>query len=148
MSRYTLVETLKIRGQCNHRLRFGQPIDQIILGENKRLEVFRAGQVFGYIRWSRNGFGTRNWQLFVVRSVGNGRVTQVPGVYPGGELLFRTRGVLATQKALIWLDKLEQTIPFLLSDLPDSYWRLAENNVFTAHKLPGPSPHFLGNSHA
>ncbi len=148
MSVFTLVETIKLRGHCNHRLRFGQPLEEIKLDENKSLAAFRAGQIFGYIRWSRNAFGTRNWQSFVVRSVSKGRVTRIPGVYPGGELLLRTRGVVATQKALSWLDKTEKSIPFLLSDFPESYWRLAENELFTDHQLPNLSSKIMENSHA
>lgn len=148
MSAFTLVETVKIRGRCNHRLRFGQPCETIILGDNKSFVAFGAGQIFGYIRWSRNAFGTRNWQFFVIRAVGNGRVTRIPGVYPGGELLFRTRGVVATKRALSWLDEVEKTISFLLSDLPESYWRRIENDALTEHQLPKFKSEFRGESHA
>lgn len=148
MSKFTLVETVQIRSRCNHRLRFGQSFETKTLSENKTLVAFEAGQIFGYIRWSRNAYGTRNWQFFVVRSVGAGRVTRIPGISPGGDLLFRTRGVVATQRALKWLDGLEKTIPFSLSDLPESYWRLAENEVFTDGQLPDLAPNIFGASHA
>ena len=127
--KYTLVTEHYVRGHCNHRLRFG--IGQAVIKQRKglKLHAFKPHQIFGLIRWQRNEYGTILWTLYICEAAQKGRVTQIPGVYPGANLLFRARGSKAMRRCLQQLDRLEKRIGGDLGILPTAYWRkLASSN--------------------
>ena len=142
MARFTLVEEIYDPQHCNHRLRFGSPDHVIRLSKRKRLSAFSAGKCFGYIRWSRNVYGTQNWQFIIAQARGTGRLTPYPGLYPGADIWFRARGKTATKRALEWIDKVEIETRMPIENLPESFWRRSENAQVLSQKLPIPGDVF------
>ena len=138
MGEFTLVEDIYARNSCHHRLRFGSPDHVIRLDKTKRMMAFRPGKAFGYIRWTRNRYGTQNWQLIIAQANSSGRISEYPGLYPGADIWFRARGKSAVKRALAWLDKVEKRSDIPLENLPESFWRRAENARFLRKSLPFP----------
>lgn len=138
MDKFTLVEDIYARNICHHRLRFGTPDHVIRIDKTKRMMAFRPSKVFGYIRWTRNQYGTQNWQFIVAQAKGSGRISEYPGLFPGADIWFRARGKSAVKGALNWLDKVETASEIPLDFLSESYWRRAENARFLRQSLPLP----------
>ena len=139
MSRYTLVHC-KTTDRCRYRLRFGDAVQTIRFDEYNALSAFKPYQVFGYIRWKRNDFGTQSWLLFICEIVPSARLTRVPGLYPGAEILFRARGKVAVKRTLSWLVRLEKKAQYPLELLPASYWRQAQNAALIHQPMPDYRP--------
>ena len=138
MGEFTLVEDIYARNICHHRLRFGTPDHVIRIDKTKRMMAFRPSKVFGYIRWTRNQYGTQNWQFIVAQAKGFGRISEYPGLFPGADIWFRARGKTAVKRTLSWLDKIEKASDVSLHDLPESLWRRAENARIFRQSLPFP----------
>ncbi len=124
----TAVQIVYRQKRVNHRLRFGAPVAQARLDWRRKLVAFCPGSVFGYIRWRASRFGTRDWRLFVLRTVSDGALATVPGVMPGADILLATRGATRTKRALIVLDALENDTASLASVSP-AYWRHLHNRL-------------------
>ena len=124
----TAVQVVYRKKRINHRLRFGAPLIEARLDWQRRLVAFAPGSVFGYIRWRANRFGTQDWRLFVLRSVESGALATIPGIMPGADILLATRGTTRTQRALGFLDRLEQGVGGL-SQVTDAYWRHLHNRL-------------------
>ncbi|RZV36086.1 MAG: DUF2840 domain-containing protein [Acidimicrobiales bacterium] len=133
---YTLVKSDYRPDVCNHRLRFGAPVHVVRMSKCTTYFAFKHRDVFGYIRWNRNDFGTINWQFIVARCAHETCQTSFPGIHPGVDLLFRARGVKAVKTSLAWMDRLEKTAGKPLEKLPVSFWRKAENSRIIRAKLP------------
>jgi len=131
------------KSRINHRLRFGEPHSEIRLGWSSRLASFKPNDVFGYIRWSANEFGTQDWRLFVCKAGGNShhidgqgdektghhnRLTRIPGVLPGAHILLKTQGKARVKRALVYLDAIEKETGEL-SLVTESYWRYLHNRL-------------------
>ena len=44
----------------NFWLRFGAPDAQNVLDQRRSLALFGPGQIFGYVRWQANAYGTQD----------------------------------------------------------------------------------------
>ena len=124
----TAVQIVYRQKRINHRIRFGTPVCEARLDWRRKIVAFSPGSVFGYIRWRANKFGTQDWRLFVLRAVGDGALTTMPGVMPGADILLATRGVTRTKRALIALNALENNTATLTNVSP-SYWRHLHNRL-------------------
>ena len=107
----------------NHRLIFGCPAKWVRLDWRRRLAVFEAGQIFGYERWQRGPFGTKDWQVYVIRAgrVGE-QISSIDGVRPGGGILFAALGKDRAKRALNTLSALSEKGS--LSSISADYWRV------------------------
>ena len=114
--------------RMNHRLRFGTPVSTIRLGWRRSAALFMPEQIFGYIRWTANKYGTQDWQLFVCRASISNRLTRIPGVMPAAELLLHTRGSTRTKRALEIVDELE-THHGHLAKVSESHWKYLHNQL-------------------
>lgn len=86
----TTVELVWYEGQLQHWLRFGAFIDERFVDRRRRIVTFAAGQVFAFVRWQANDYGTVVSRLDILRACVAGEpVSTVPGVIPGGESLLR-----------------------------------------------------------
>ncbi|WP_017930660.1 DUF2840 domain-containing protein [Robiginitomaculum antarcticum] len=119
----TIVTEHFVRGVCNHRLRFGGGQTIIERPSGIKIHSFRPFATFGMVRWTRNDHGTILWNLYICETQKTGRLTEMPGVYPGAELLLRSRGTKATRRLLARLTKLEKRVGSDLAVVPASYWR-------------------------
>jgi len=131
------------KNRINHRLRFGTPSIQTRLGWHESLISFAPDQIFGYIRWSANEYGTQDWRLFVCKvggksqnmiglSGGNtgrhNRLTRIPGVLPGAHVLLKTQGATRVKRALKFIDTLESEMGDL-GLVTENYWRHLHNRL-------------------
>ena len=116
------------KNRINNRLRFGTPRALIRLGWHRQCAVFNPGQMFGYIRWRANQYGTQDWRLLVCRAGQGGTYTQSPGVIPAAELLLSTRGSTQTKRALSAIDALEKHANGL-EYVTAAYWRHLQNRL-------------------
>lgn len=119
----------------NDRLRFGKPVERLNLDKRRALAWFEPGQVFGYIRWSANEFGTQIWCLLIAQAVGKGeRIVRLEGVNPGASVLLHLNGATRARLMLKRLDVLE-TDGFALQDISPSYFRQLHNRSLTRSKI-------------
>ena len=93
----------------NYRLLFGHPQQEIRRDWHRKLAVFEPGELFAYERWEANSYGTQRWQIMVCRTVLNGSVTKIPGVYPGAKLLLMVNGKTKSKRFLSCLDWLKSS---------------------------------------
>ncbi|PHR54824.1 MAG: transposase [Robiginitomaculum sp.] len=114
--------------RINHSLRFGTPISTIRLGWHRSAAIFMSDQVFGYTRWTGNKYGTQDWQLFICKARAVDRLTRIPGVMPGAELLLHTQGTTRTKRALKCIDELESHYGHL-AKVSEAYWKHLHNQL-------------------
>src|SRR3546814_11522547 len=87
----TRVDLLWIERRIERWIRFGRLVEDQILDRRRRRVAFAPARVFAYVRWASNDFGTLVSLIAILRPVLPGAPYQtVPGVTPGGAVLFRT----------------------------------------------------------
>lgn len=129
----TAVLIIYRKNRINHRLRFGVPVATVRRGWHRALAVFEHGQIFGYIRWCGDKYGTQDWRIYVVQACTNGSIVDIDGIIPGADILLETRGSMRTRQALELLDRLEARGQSLESITP-AYWRHAHNALVTGRE--------------
>ena len=119
----TAIELVYIEARVNCWLRFGEIAERIIVDRSRMLAFIEAGEIFAYIRWFANEYGTQHWSAYVVKAGAAGdRLTRIPGVHPGGECLATFKGAILAKRFLAHADALEgQEVD--LATLSENYWR-------------------------
>lgn len=96
------------KNRRNDRILFGAPERLVRLDWQRSLAAFLPGSVFGYERWEANKFGTQSWLIFVLRAVRpKTKLTHIPGVFPGAQILLRVQGKAACKAFLSHLDSIK-----------------------------------------
>jgi len=147
MTNLTLVVSQYMHEVYNHRLRFGTPVQSIRIDRTSSYNAFEPCDVFGYIRWRRNKFGTQDWRIYVCQAVSEGRITRLPGITPGANVLLALHGAEVVKRMLGHIDMLEKRAGDLQKISP-AYWRQLQNAKsirMPAHAL---SSNLLANSEA
>lgn len=130
----TRVDLDFLEGQRNFRLLFGAPRSifsrEHTFGITRRTAVFAPGACFGLDLWegilvrSRSGVPvvrTTSWQVLVLEAGQPGeRVSPVPQVRPGAQVLLEARGARRCRDLLRWLAELERDGE--LSALPREFY--------------------------
>ena len=129
MTMLTHVQIHFVKDIINHRLLFGAPYELIKLDKYRRLAVFKPNEIFGYIRWRANQYGTVEWRLFVVKSGVAGYMTQVHGISPAVKVLISVSGRERMKRALSALGVLKANTKNGLQGVPESYWTVI-NSAF------------------
>jgi len=129
MSDLTLICQHFVPDVCNHRLRFGVPQLVTRLDNYRNIAAFKPDNIFGYIRWQRNEYGTTLWQLLVAKTVQDGRIQKFAGILPGAHILVNVSGVNAVKQALTRLDYWEKQAGGDLSTIPETRWRHFQNGI-------------------
>jgi hypothetical protein len=135
VSDLTLVQSKFVKAHCNHRIRFGMPKYQVRLDRARTLHAFQPQQIFGYIRWQANTFGTTDWRLYVCKTCEPGKITRIPGISPGAEVLLNVHGTEAMKYILRQLDSLEKKVGGALEIVPESHWRQMQLAVRIARPI-------------
>jgi len=131
----TIVELVFYPEYLNFWLRFGQPGQRIDLDRRRALAVFEPGQIFGYVRWHANEFGTRAWNLSIGKTRWpNQQITRLEGVRPGATILLSLSGAGWVRRALKCLDNLESE-GIALKDVSASYYRHLHCRVLIRSKV-------------
>ena len=91
----------------NDRSLFGAPKRRVRLDWQRSLAAFLPGSVFGYERWEANKYGTQSWLIFVLQAVHpKANFSQIPGVFPGAQVLLSVRGKDTCKAFLSHLDEI------------------------------------------
>ena len=132
---YTRVQIAFYPDHLNHWLRFGTPREQHDLDRRRSLALFRPGQVFGYVRWRANEYGTQDWRFTIVRSAEPSlMLSRIQGIDPGGEVLLLATGNAKVKRALLQIDVLE-TAGFEPTAVSPAYYRHVHNRIATARSI-------------
>lgn len=136
----TEVELAYVEGRLNHWIRFGRWRSERFIGRSRRIVDFAPGDVFAYLRWEANDYGTIAAGIVIVRARGAGFST-VRGVRPGGELLLRLDGWQRVQRALAAIDAVER-LGIDAADAAPEHWRHVHNRL-----LIGEAPRAYDRDH-
>lgn len=135
MTGRTRVELLHIEGRIERWIRFGRHAEEEILDRRRRALWFDAGQIFAFVRWAANDYGTAISRIDILRVVDAGEpLTSVPGVTPGGEVLLRLSGWPKVERALHAVDQVE-ALGIDSADACPDHWRHVHNRL-TAGDAP------------
>ncbi|MBN4055919.1 DUF2840 domain-containing protein [bacterium AH-315-J23] len=129
MSDLTLICQHFVPDICNHRLRFGVPQKVTKLDNYRSVAAFSPDNIFGYIRWQRNQYGTTIWRLVIAKTVQHGRIQKYAGILPGAHILVNVSGVNAVKQALTRLDYWEIQAGGELLNIPETRWRHFQNGI-------------------
>jgi hypothetical protein len=134
---HTEVELTWLEGRIEHWIRFGHDRGETILDRRRRILRFAPRDVFAFVRWASNDFGTIVSRIDIVRAIDRGETYQtLPFVRPGGEILLRINGWPKVERVLQAIDAVEALGIDAANAAPD-YWRHL-NNRLIAGELPRP----------
>jgi len=132
---FTRVEIAFYPEHLNNWLRFSAPDKQHDLDRRRSLALFRPGQVFGYVRWRANEYGTQEWRFTVVQTAEPSRfLSRIEGVTPGGEVLLLATGNTRVKRALLQIDRLEAD-GFDPAEVSPTYYRHVHNRIVAGRPI-------------
>ena len=121
----------------NDRLLLGRPTLSVRVSENLEELRFNPSQVFGFVRWRGDQYGTQTWRVVVAQAGRPGeRITRIPGVKPGAHLLLHAFGKTRAKRALRVIDMLSEA--HVLHEIAPAYWRHIHSQISKNEK---PEPH-------
>lgn len=130
----TRVELTWLEGRIEHWIRFGRDCGETILDRRRRVLSFAPGNVFAFVRWASNDFGTVVSRMDIVRAVEPGVCYQtLPLVRPGGEILLRVDGWPKVERVLQAIDAVE-ALDIDPADAAPEYWRHLHNRLAAGHE--------------
>lgn len=137
--------SLSIRGKsANDRLLFGRANRELLDQDCFTSHLFSAGQIFGFVRWRGDQFGTQTWRVVVAQAGYLGeKLTRIPGVKPGAHLLVHAFGKTRAKRALRAIDVLSDS--FVLHDIHPAYWRHVHAQVAANLPLEPYDPNAFAN---
>ena len=141
----TRVELFFLDNQTNYWLRFGKFIHEKNIDRRRAFVWFKPGQIFCYIRWWANDYGTQSWAMAILQSyhLGN-NVQNYPGIEPGVDILLRVKGKTYVQRVLNILDDIEN-LNISLSEVSPNYYRYLGHYIMTSNL---PHPYTVEQHHA
>jgi Protein of unknown function (DUF2840) len=131
---FTNVELIWLEKRIEHWIRFGRDSGETILDRRRRILRFAPGNVFAFIRWAANDFGTILSRVDIVRAVAPGEAySTLPFVRPGGDILLRITGWPKVERVLQAIDAVENTGVDAADACPD-HWRHVHNRLTAGHE--------------
>ena len=129
MSDLTHVELLWLEKRIENWIRFGRHAEEQILDKQRCILSFAPGQIFAFVRWVSNDFGTVVSRIDIIRAVAPGqRCATVPYVRPGGEILLRLSGWPKVERVLQIADTVE-ALGIDPADAAPDYWHHVHNRL-------------------
>jgi hypothetical protein len=126
---HTEVELTWLEGRIEHWIRFGHDCGETILDRRRRILHFASGNVFAFVRWASNDFGTIVSRIDIVRAINRGEAYQtLPFVRPGGEILLRISGWPKVERVLQAIDAVE-ALDIDAADAAPDHWRYLHNRL-------------------
>jgi hypothetical protein len=133
----TRVELTWLEKRIEHWIRFGRHAGETILDRRRRVLAFAPGEIFAFVRWASNDFGTVGSRVDIVRPVRSGEpYSTLPFVRPGGDILLHIHGWPKVQLVLQAIDTVEALGVDPAEASPD-HWRHVHNRL-TAGDAPRP----------
>lgn len=106
----------------NDRLLFGRPSASSKDPSDDVDLLFTPSQIFGFVRWRGDGYGTQTWRVVVAQAGRPGeRLTRIRGVFPGAHLLLHAFGKTRAKRALRAIDLFSDS--HVLHEIAPAYWR-------------------------
>ena len=125
----TYVELIWIEKRVERWIRFGRIASKQTIDRHCSVVAFVPGDVFAFVRWASNDFGTVVSRIDILRAVRPGEPFSTVGfVRPGGESLLRVNGWPKVERVLQAVDAIEA----LGVDPPDvapDHWRHVHNRL-------------------
>lgn len=129
MTDLTTVELLWLEKRIENRIRFGRAVSEQIIDRKRRILSFAPGNIFGFVRWTSNDFGTVTSRIDILRAATPGhRYSTVPWVKPGGDVLLRLGGWPKVERVLQLVDAVE-ALDIHAADVAPDYWRHVHNRL-------------------
>lgn len=136
----THVDLYWVEGKCEHWLRFGAPVADTIIDRRRRKLTFHENQVFAFVRWASNDYGTVRSVLDIVRCVSAGEpFTTLAGVDPGGDTLLNVSGWPKVERVFKIVDAIEASGIDPCEVAPD-HWRHIHSRLAIAEAPRSYSP--------
>jgi hypothetical protein len=136
----THVELDWLEGKQEHWLRFGAPVSDTIIDRRRRRLTFCEGQLFAFVRWASNDYGTIRSQLDILRCVAAGEpFTTLAGVDPGGDILLSMSGWPKVERTFGLIDTIEASGIDPCEVAPD-HWRHVHSRLLVAQPPRSYSP--------
>ncbi len=130
----THVELTWIEKKIEHWLRFGRRAEEKILDRHRSIVSFMPNNIFAFVRWASNDYGTIISRMDIVRAVETGeRCQTLPFVRPGGEILLRVDSWPKVERALRAIDAIE-ALGIDPADVAPEYWRHLHNRLAAGHE--------------
>jgi hypothetical protein len=133
----TTVELLWLEKRIENRIRFGRHVSEKVLDPNRRVLSFVPGNIFAFVRWTSNDFGTVLSRVDILRAVTPGQpYSTVPWITPGGECLLRLSGWPKVERVLQLIDAVE-ALDIDPADAAPDYWHHVHNRL-SVNETPRP----------
>jgi hypothetical protein len=125
----THVELTFLEKRIENWVRFGRIAEERVIDQQRRAVSFAPNSIFGFVRWTANGYGTIVSCIDILRAVQPGeRYSTVPFVRPGGESLLRLAGWPTVEKVLHAIDIVE-ALGIDPADAAPEHWRHVHNRL-------------------
>src|SRR5258708_28423180 len=135
----THVDLIWIEKRVQRWIRFGRVASEQIVNPRRSTVAFAPGDVFAFVRWASNDFGTVVSSIDILRAVRPGEPCSTVGfVRPGGESLLRINGWAKVERVLQAIDAIE-ALGVDLADVAPDHWPHLPNPL-TAGAGPPPLP--------
>ena len=129
MAARTHVELVHYAERIEHWIRFGRHVEEQTLDPRRRVLRFDAGQVFAFVRWASNDYGTAVSRIDILRACRDGEpLTTIPGVTPGAEPLLRLSGWPKVERVLQAIDRVD-ALGLQPEDACPDHWRHVGNRL-------------------
>ncbi|TIO24038.1 DUF2840 domain-containing protein [Mesorhizobium sp.] len=104
----TLVELTWHEKRIESWIRFGRQTYEQVLDRHRRVVGFAPNNVFAFVRWAANDYGTVLSRIDIVRAIDRGEPFQtLPFVRPGGDILLKVEGWPKVARVLEHIDAIE-----------------------------------------
>jgi len=132
---HTYVDLIWIEKRLQRWIRFGCVASEQIIDRHRSIVAFVPDDVFAFVRWASNDFGTVVSRIDILRAVRPGEPCSTVGfVRPGGESLLRIYGWAKVERVLQAIDAIEALGVDPAEVAPD-HWRHIHNRL-TAGAVP------------
>ena len=128
----TYVDLIWIEKRLQRWIRFGRVASDQIIDLHRSVVAFAPGDVFAFVRWASNDFGTVVSRIDILRAVSPGEAcSRVGFVRPGGESLLRIYGWPKVERVLQAIDAIE-ALGIDPVDVAPDHWRHVHNRLMAA----------------
>jgi len=131
----TYVDLIWIENRVQRWIRFGRVAFRQVIDRHRSIVAFAPGDVFAFVRWASNDFGTVVSRIDILRAVRSGEPCSTVGfVRPGGDSLLQVCGWPKAERVLQAIDAIE-TSGIDPADVAPDHWRHVHNRL-TAGAIP------------
>jgi hypothetical protein len=131
----TYVDLIWIEKRVQRWIRFGRVASEQIIDRHRSIVAFAPGDVFAFVRWASNDFGTVVSIIDILCAVHPGDPCSTVGfVRPGGNSLLRVSAWPKVERVLQAIDAIE-ALGVDPADVAPDHWRHIHNRL-TAGAVP------------